>query len=483
MSHLTYFFSFVASIESVIKALDAQGGIPYFVGGCVRDLVLKKELKDFDIEVHNIHLDQLQSVLEQFGPVRLVGKKFGVLRIDGLDVDWSLPRRDSKGRKPIVEIDPTMSIQDACRRRDITMNAMALDARVVLKLLSNADDRQASIVKHIIDPWGGLEDITNKRLRAVDTELFIQDPLRFFRVMHFVGRFEMEPDEALNQLCKTMELHDTELNAPLARERICEEFKKLLLKSHEPSRGFIWLHRINRLQEILPELARLIGVQQRFDYHPEGDVFIHTMQALDFAAHYQDFREGIWGDALREKLLILLSVLCHDLGKAETTLKDLTCHGHADAGVPLAKSFLKKITNDHELMSLSCQLVKYHLHPFAFLREKAGLRSYRRLALKLGFPLTLRQLGLLALFDAQGRCGHGKDPRAEALENFNQFMKYVEQANLLQGPEKPLLLGRHVQDVIAPGPAMGKLLKRAYEIQIEEGINDWEELKKRVLEK
>lgn len=516
------FFQFLSSIQEIIRALDAAGGIPYFVGGCVRDLVLGRALKDFDIEVHKLSLEQLQNILEQFGHVRLVGKKFGVLRIDGFDVDWSLPRRDSKGRKPVVQIDPTMTIADACKRRDVTMNALALDARRALELLDGAsendfllsgsrrnfvtlttdgdrpivlrdaehrleglsgqNDLQQKLVAQIIDPWGGLEDINHKRLRAVDAELFVQDPLRFFRVMHFVGRFQMEPDNELNRICAAMELRDTELDVPLARERICEEFKKLLLRSREPSRGFVWLYKVGRLQEILPELARLIGVQQRPDYHPEGDVFVHTMQALDFAAQYHDYRDGVCGDAVREKLIILLGILCHDLGKADTTLPDLTAHGHAEAGVPLAQSLLKLITNDHEIVSMVCQLTKYHLLPFSFVREQAGLRSYRRLALKLKYPLTLRQLGLVALFDAQGRCGAGKDPRAEAFENFTQFMHQAEQASVAQGPEQPVLLGRHLQDLIAPGPRMGELLKRAYHIQIEEGIKDIEELKRRVLE-
>lgn len=481
MSHLNYFFSFLQSIKPIIVALDAAGGIPYFVGGCVRDLVLKRELKDFDIEVHRLTLEQLQNVLEQFGHVRLVGKQFGVLRIDGFDVDWSLPRRDSKGRKPMVEIDPTMTIQDACRRRDVTMNAMALDARQALVLLDSTGDMQHKLIEHVIDPWGGLEDIQLRRMRAVDNELFVQDPLRFFRVMHFVGRFEMEPDNALNQICKTMILRDTELDAPLALERICEEFKKLLLKSNQPSRGFMWLDHIGRLKEILPELARLINVQQRPDYHPEGDVFVHTMQALDLAAQYNNYQEGILGNAALEKLIILLGILCHDLGKADTTASDLTAHGHADAGVPLAKSLLKRMTNDHEIISMVCQLVKYHLHPFSFLREQAGLRSYRRLALKLKHPLTMRQLGLVALFDAQGRCGNGFDPRAQAQEHFEQFMQHVEQASVLHGPEQPVLLGRHLFGLVSPGPRMGELLKKAYQIQIEEGIKDVEVLKQRVL--
>ena len=225
MTNLDHFFLFLDSLKSIIVTIDAAGGVPYLVGGCVRDLVLKRELKDFDIEVHQLTLEQLQKILECFGHVRLVGKKFGVLRIDSFDADWSLPRRDSKGRKPVVEIDPTMTIQDACRRRDVRMNAMALDLREPLKLSQKTDDCEQQMLSLIIDSYGGLEDIKNKRMRAVDSDLFVEDPLRFFRVMQFVGRFEMEPDQELNQICKKMELYDTVLDVPLALERICEEFK------------------------------------------------------------------------------------------------------------------------------------------------------------------------------------------------------------------------------------------------------------------
>ncbi len=482
MTNLDHFFLFLDSLKSIIVTIDAAGGVPYLVGGCVRDLVLKRELKDFDIEVHQLTLEQLQKILECFGHVRLVGKKFGVLRIDSFDADWSLPRRDSKGRKPVVEIDPTMTIQDACRRRDVRMNAMALDLREPLKLSQKTDDCEQQMLSLIIDSYGGLEDIKNKRMRAVDSDLFVEDPLRFFRVMQFVGRFEMEPDQELNQICKKMELYDTVLDVPLALERICEEFKKLLLKSSRPSLGFEWLNKINRLEEVLPELGQLIGIQQRPDYHPEGDVFVHTMQALNFASQYQDYQDGIWGDAAREKYIILLGIICHDLGKAVTTAPDLTAHGHAESGVPLAKKLLKCMTNDHEIIAMICDLVQYHLHPFSFLREGAGARSYRRLALKIKHPLTMRQLGLVALFDAQGRCGNGSDPRLEAQEHFEQFMQHAEKASVATGPEQPVLLGRHLFGLIEPGPRMGELLKKAYEIQIEEGIKDVELLKQRILE-
>ncbi len=240
--------------------------------------------------MYGLTTDQLEKILRSFGPVSLVGKSFGVLRLHGLDIDWSLPRADSAGRKPTVVIDPTMSFEQAFRRRDLTINAVGIDLHTY----------------ELIDPFNGQQDLTNKLLRPTDVQLFTEDPLRFFRVMQFIGRFEMEPTESLNVLCTKMDISHVSI------ERIETEFEKLLLKSVHPSRGIRWIATIGRLQDVLPELAATVGVAQNPQWHPEGDVFEHTMQALDAAAAlpYTD---------KRTRLIILYAALCHDLGKAVTT--------------------------------------------------------------------------------------------------------------------------------------------------------------------
>ena len=275
------FLKICRKLKPIFKEIEKCGGTSYMVGGSVRDLVLNQPIKDSDIEVHGITHKKLEYALKKFGTVILVGKKFGVFRIKKFDVDWSLPRKDSKGRKPIVEIDPFMSIDIACKRRDLTMNAMAIDLNFVcknmIKLMSLKGSNFVNALQ-IIDPYGGLKDIEKMRLRAVDKTLFIEDPLRFFRVMQFIGRFNMKPDASLNKICKTMALLDSELCQPLARERVFEEIKKLFLKSQQPSIGIRWLLKINRLKEIFPEIYDMVGIKQNPKYHPEGDVFEHTMQ-------------------------------------------------------------------------------------------------------------------------------------------------------------------------------------------------------------
>lgn len=462
------FFDFLQKIQAPLAAIKAAGGVSYLVGGCVRDLILDRPLKDFDIEVHNLTIEQLEKILMQSNHVRLVGKKFGVLRIDHLDVDWSLPRKDSKGRKPEVTIDPFMTIQEACKRRDLSMNAMAIDLHTI----------SSDIMKSIIDPYGGLEDIKHKRLRAIDKDLFLEDPLRFFRVMQFIGRFEMQPDAHLNEICSSMSLWDSQTNTPLARERIFEEIKKLFLKSHRPSLGIRWLHSINRLQEIFPELYNLVGIMQAIEHHPEGDVFEHSMQALDAAAQLSYYGNN----DPEEKFIIMIAALCHDLGKAVTTDEQFHAYGHEEKGVDLAYSMLKRITDDQKIIHMTKKLVRHHLAPFAFLRENASPKAYKRLASKLAPDVTLQQLVLVALADFQGRNGTSHEPLSDIGHDLYQaFLTQAQQAEVFHGPEMPVLLGRHLLDIIPPGQELGQLLKLAYHIQIEEGIKDPDILRQRIL--
>jgi tRNA nucleotidyltransferase (CCA-adding enzyme) len=468
MENQKSFFEMRRELMPILDAIKSSGGTAYLVGGSVRDLVLDRQLKDFDIEVHGLTLEGLENILKKFGPVSLVGKQFGVLKLHHVDADWSLPRRDSIGRKPAVVIEPTMTIAQACRRRDLTMNAMAI----------NLHEKEIQV----IDPYGGLEDIKQKRLRAVDPKLFIEDPLRFYRVMQFIGRFEMMPDQGLDDICRTMELHDIQTKQPLARERIFEEIKKLFLKSRSPSLGFRWLVSIDRLKDTFPELHELLNIQQRVDYHPEGTVFEHSMQTLDAAAQFDDYQTTLWGTAEEEKFMIMLGTLCHDLGKTTHTDDQLSCKGHDEAGVPLAKSLLKRLTNNMFISTAVTKLVRYHRAPITFLKDGSSAKAYKRLAAKLAPEVTLRQLGIVALADLQGRNSAGHEPLTLLHRDvFERFLHEAEKAQVAHQPEPPVLLGRHLLGLVAPGPEMGKILKKAYDLQIEEGIQDVEELKRRVL--
>lgn len=471
----------------IIHRIKQEGGCAYAVGGSVRDLVLARIIKDLDIEIHGISLEKLEKVLSEFGPVELVGKQFGVLLIHGLSVDWAIPRQDNKGRKPTVNLDPTMTFEQAARRRDVTMNAMGINLHAAAdswnKLVREKDHQRFVAHLTIEDPYNGLDAIACKQLRAVDKHLFIEDPLRFYRVMQFVGRFEMLPDEQLSQICKTMPLCDPITNAPLAKERIFEEIKKLFLQSERPSLGFRWLNDIGRLEELFPELFSLVGAVQRSDYHPEGDVFEHTMQALDAGASLDDYKDSDGWSAKEEKVLIMLTVLCHDLGKPSTTDALLHAKGHDLAGVPLAKSLLDRFCPNETLKKAVCILVRHHMAPLTFLKSNASVRAYKRLAKKLSPSLSLRQLALVAQCDWRGRNGTGNYPLPQDNGNYALFLEHASKANVLHKPEAPILLGRHLLGEVEPGKQMGKLLDEAYEIQIEENIHDVDELKRRVIKR
>jgi tRNA nucleotidyltransferase (CCA-adding enzyme) len=154
-------------LERIVKDLQNVGAVPLLVGGAVRDFFLGLETKDFDIEVYRISAEELQKILEKYGPVSLVGKSFGVFKLHTINVDWSLPRKDSFGRKPDVIIDQNLSFHEAFIRRDLTINAMGIN------LISG----------ELIDPFNGKNDLEAKVLRAPDKDFFIQDPLRFYRII------------------------------------------------------------------------------------------------------------------------------------------------------------------------------------------------------------------------------------------------------------------------------------------------------------
>ncbi len=451
---LARLYDIYPKLSPILNAIDNAGGTAYFVGGMVRDLLLQKPIKDVDIEIHGLTSDQLQQVLAQFGTVDLVGKSFGVFKLYGLDVDWSLPRADSSGRKPTVEIDPHMSINDAFARRDLTINAMGINAKT----------------GELVDPFNGFDDLQKGILRSPNIDFFAQDPLRFFRVMQFMARFEMQPDDKLTQLCKTMDV------SKVSRERIEQEFNKMLLRSKQPSVGIRWLNNIGRLKELLPELYDTIGVQQKQPYHPEGDVFEHLMQAVDAAAQ-------IPCETAHERLVLLYAALCHDLGKAKVSKVvdgNISSHGHAPVGAPIAKKMLKRIVGHKTLIDTVAKLVKLHMEPLGFIKSNAKKPAYKRLAKKLAPDANIALLAKLFLADKRGRNPKKGAPLDCAFDEVETFIKNAQNAKVEHSQEPPLLTGKDFLDVIKPGPKLGEVVKKAYELQMD-GLIDKDQLKRETL--
>jgi tRNA nucleotidyltransferase (CCA-adding enzyme) len=443
-------------VYAIVAAIAQNKGRALLVGGAVRDMVMGRPVKDVDIEVYGLLEQQLEELLKEFGPVSLVGKAFGVFRIHGLDVDWSLPRADSPGRKPMVVIDPFMSVEAAARRRDLTMNAMSFDI----------------MTDQLIDPCNGMRDIKEKILRTPDARFFVQDPLRFYRVMQFIGRFEMYPDDALNQLCREMDI------TQISRERVEEEFKKLFLHSQRPSLGIRWLRKIGRLHDVLPELAATVDIEQNPQWHPEGDVFEHTMQSIDAAV-------GLIGKYNNEfdKLVLCYAALCHDLGKVTTTTEVngvIKSIGHEKESKTFARSMLKRITHNVDLINAVSSLVLYHMTPLQFTSSNAKLPAYKRLANKLSHNVNLLMLIDLCIADKRGRNGNSHEPLTCDFPDVDLFKEKVLQAGVSTGKVEPVLKGADILDIVQPGPQMGRLLDAAYEKQIDEGVADKNVLKEYV---
>ncbi|MBW7997072.1 MAG: CCA tRNA nucleotidyltransferase [Candidatus Glassbacteria bacterium] len=434
-----------------------RGGRAMYAGGVVRDRVLEVESKDVDIEVYGLALDDLEGLLACYGTVLLVGRQFGVLRLEGLEVEWSVPRRDSRGRHPVVSVDPEMSFREASRRRDLTMNAMLRD------VLSG----------ELVDPWNGRKDMEQGILRTPDPVLFIEDPLRFYRVMQFTARFEMQPDETLQRTCREMDI------SSVSRERVGEEFEKMWLLAGRPALGLRWLDSTGRLGEILPELVPLRETGQDPEWHPEGDVWTHTLQVVDAAAALRS------GDRERD-LLLMWTALLHDIGKPVTSVvRDgrIRAPEHDRTGAEMAGKVLSRLSGRRKLREGVIKLVAEHMKPLQFQQNNSSGKAFKRLALKLHPEADLELLARLAQADYRGTNPGSDQPLERESAMVDWFREMSRRCRVENEPEKPVLLGRHLLDVMQPGPEMGRVLEEAYRIQIDQGLTDWRELKRLSLDR
>lgn len=271
----------------------------------------------------------------------------------------------------------------------------------------------------------------------------------------------------LHELCKAMDVNTVSI------ERVDEEFRKMLLKSNRPSLGLRWLYDIGRLSELFPELSALVSVPQSAEHHPEGNVFEHTCQVVDAAATLKDLKES-------DRVVILFAALCHDMGKKEathyTSQGRITSRGHEEVGVPVARAFLKRITYGQKIIRIVTKLVRYHMHPLTFVTSKAKPKAYKKLAKKLAPETDLRMLSYLFEADRRGRNGASSDPLPGPIPDADFFRKQSKQAGVYAGPEQPVLSGDDIRHLVEPGPEMGRLLDKAYEIQIIQGVQDKERI-------
>ena len=439
--------------EEIAKAVRARGGRALVVGGWVRDRLLGPDpgdgSKDLDLEVFGIPAADLPALLAPFGHVEPIGQSFPVYKIGTVDI--GLPRRESKagrGHKGfVVEGDPSMSIEDAARRRDFTVNAIAWDP----------------LTDEYIDPFGGRQDLERRLLRAVDPQTFGDDSLRVLRAVQFAARFELTLDEQTKSLCRSIRLDD------LPPERVWGEIEKLLLRARRPSIGFALMRELGVVDQLFPELNALIGCEQEPEWHPEGDVWVHTLMVIDQArARIDDLGRG-------DAITVMLAAVTHDFGKPKTTaLIDgrIRSLDHEQEGVEPAAAFLDRL-NIHSIDGKDVRaqvlgLTAHHLKPGMLYKVRHELTdgAFRRLSQKVDLELLAR----VAKSDCLGRTG---DFDCSAMD---WFLEKARDLGVDRSPPKPLLLGRHLLELgMKPGPEMGELLKKIYERQLDGEITSTED--------
>jgi tRNA nucleotidyltransferase (CCA-adding enzyme) len=443
---------------AICRAVRDAGGRALFVGGWVRDRLRGLDPKDVDVEVFGLELAHLAELLARFGEVIDIGRAFGVLRVKGLDVDFSLPRRDSKvgagHRGFLVDCDPGLDFATAARRRDLTINSMGFDP----------------LGEELIDPHGGRRDLERGMLRATDPAHFSEDPLRGLRVAQFAARFGMAPDEELLRLCAQLDLSE------LPGERIFEELRKLLLASARPSVGLAFLER-TQLLRFLPQLDALRGVPQDPIWHPEGDVWVHTLMVVDEAAR---LRSGE-GDL---DLALMFGALCHDLGKPLTTSEQdgrVVSPAHDVEGDAPTRELLQRLRAPRLLVERVCAHVRHHLAPALLDKQGSSAKAYRRLARRLGAAsLSMVDLERVARADHLGRTTD--DARARRFPAGDAFLARAAELEVVERAPPAAVQGRHlIARGLRPGPEFGRILARCREVQDETGWDDPERILDAVL--
>jgi tRNA nucleotidyltransferase (CCA-adding enzyme) len=447
----------ILKLAKTIKAYPSARAL--LVGGFVRDILLDLSPTDADVEVYGVEADTLEKILTDLFPgrVNLVGRAFGVFKIpvdQGYELDVALPRRESKtgtGHKDFAVVgDPMLDPKEATRRRDFTVNAILLDP----------------LTGDMIDPWHGQQDLKDGLLRMVDTNRFGEDPLRIYRAVQFAARFEFTIETTTFELLRSM-VTQGEL-AHLPPERITEEWRKLLLKAKRPSIGLELMRALGIIERDYPELQAMIGVEQDPEWHPEGDVWTHTLMCLDAAAKLAQTETF----SATERLQITLGTLCHDLGKPSTTaiapkqgVMRIRSLGHEDAGVIPTETFCARLRFGEDVNQGAIVGAREHLKPGILNRaakkdgwtETQYTNAVRKL-LKRIYPVSWRVLVAISEADHRGRTL--PDAQAPGYPDSERLAKTIRKHHLDESPTKPLLSGEDLATLgISPGPEMGRIIR------------------------
>lgn len=335
-------------VKSITNKIEKEGGNCYFFGGYVRDKIIGKLPNDMDIQIIGLDNSKVQNIIGQYGEVLVAGKAFPILKLKtGIDIDFLSPE-DKDGN--------LLSVEDAQRRIDFTMNT-------VFENVTNGQQ---------IDNFNGIEDIKQKIIKMTDKNSFSTDEVRSLRACRFASElgFSISPDTV--EECKKFNFES------IPKSRIYAEVEKTLLRSKEPSIFFNELQNMGIIEKLFSPMDKLIGLEQEEKFHPEGDVWKHTMKVLDFAAGMREQAEN--------KLSFMMGALCHDFGKISKTQKivdnngneRIISYGH-DVAVDESKQFFKNLNVPKKVASEAIALQVTHMRPDVLYRENSKLVSINKM--------------------------------------------------------------------------------------------------------
>ena len=415
----------------IVRRLRSEEFQAYLVGGCVRDLVLGREPKDYDVTTDAIP----EQVLRLFPDGLTVGAKFGVIIVPGEagNIEVATFRSDGRyadGRHP-NEVRYAKTPQEDVRRRDFTINGLLYDP----------------VTEQVLDYVGGQADLRGRRVRTIGDpyDRFTEDRLRMLRAVRFAARFEFTLDPAALDAILRLAPHIRKVSA----ERVRDEILKLLTEG-QARRGFELLDQTGLLEQVLPEVKRMQGVEQPPEFHPEGDVWTHTLMMLENMRH--------------PTATLALGVLLHDVGKPPTfsVRERIRFDNHAEVGAKMAEALCNHLRLSSRDTERVAELIKHHLRfkDFPHMRRSKQLRFLRME----GFEehLELHRLDCLA--------SHGD------LTNYEQARRLLEETPLVEIKPQPLLRG---DDLIArgyvPGPLFKQILRHVEDAQLEGSLHTRED--------
>jgi poly(A) polymerase len=415
----------------IVRRLRTEGFAAYFVGGCVRDMVMGREPKDYDVTT-SAHP---QQVLNLFPNALTVGAQFGVVIIPGEsgNIEVATFRTDETygdGRHPDA-VRYSETAREDVQRRDFTVNGLLYDP----------------VRDEVIDYVGGQADIASRRIRAIGDAYarFNEDRLRMLRAVRFTARFGFKLDT--EALAAIRELAPEIRSVSAERQR--DEILKILTEGHARA-GFELLDTSGLLTEILPEIKHMQGVEQPPDFHPEGDVWTHTMLML----------EGMNPPTPT----LALGVLLHDVGKPPTfaILDRIRFNGHVEVGVKMAEEICARLRLSTREAGRVVDLVRQHMRfkDFPQMKRSTQLRFIRMEGIE--EHLELHRLDCLS--------SHRN------LANYEMVRKLLADTPMEEIKPQPLVRGEDlIEEGYKPGPVFKSILRAVEDAQLEGRIRTRDE--------